>query len=54
MKNSINSLVPNEDARLALLLELHKCGGEGDTGYIVDHAMALVEHESVRAWSTRA
>lgn len=40
MKDSINSLVPNKDAQLALLWELYKCGGEGDTGYIVDRAMA--------------
>jgi len=39
MKHSINSLVPNEDAELALLSELHKCGGEGDTGYIIDQAI---------------
>ena len=40
MKHSINSLVPNRDAQLVLLWELYKCGGEGDTGYTVDRAMA--------------
>jgi len=40
MKDGINSLVPNEDAELALLQELYKCGDEGETGYIVEQAMA--------------
>ena len=40
MSNSINRLVPNAEAELALLWELYKCGGDGDTGYIVERAMA--------------
>ena len=40
MKESVNSLVPRDDAELALLFELFMCGGEGDTGYIVERAMA--------------
>ena len=37
---SINSLVPREAAELALLRELYICGGEGDTGYIVERSIA--------------
>lgn len=37
---SINSLVPREEAELALLRELCMCGGEGDTGYIVERSIA--------------
>lgn len=41
MKKSINSLVPNEDAELALLREIRICGGEGDTGYIIDRQWSV-------------